>query len=582
VFDWQLVYPDPYIPLALTAEIGGRMLADGTELEPLNEADIRCAVERFRQAGVQAIAVSYLWSTANADHERRTAEVIAQLWPDVPVTLGHRLNPVAREYRRTISAAIDASLRPSVSDYVTRLIDGMRRAGYDNDILLANCLGGMMPPSDIIDKPIYSVMSGPTLAPVAAKLLTTQPDVLVVDMGGTTFDVSAIRDGEIVISAEALIGDDMLGIPKVDVRSVGAGGGSIAWIDNGGLLHVGPQSSGARPGPACYRRGGTEPTVTDANLLLGYLDPDNFLGGEMKLDATAAETAVQTVADRLDVPLLDAAHAIYATSNNLMVGAIEDITVREGINPRDSYLVVGGGATSLHICDIAGELGMTELLIPRFAAGLSAFGGLVSDIRWEQHGAVFADSADFDADTINAELDRLSAEGRAFLSSAGVPDDRQQLSYAFKARYRYQSWEIEVPFVPENGHLSAKDSAALADLFHRTHHRIYSVMIPDDVVEFTSWIVKATGLSPQHRSPAQRVDTGATATPTGNRPTYQHPHRGLVDTDIYDGSRLRPGAAVHGPAIIEETTTTIVLPAGSVASVDGDGNYHVTLAAAVR
>ena len=234
---------------------------------------------------MEAVAVCLLWSVVNGSHERRVGEIVKGAWPEVPVTLSHRLNPIAREYRRTVSAVIDAALRPVVSAYVHALDRSLRESGYGNELMIANCLGGMMPPDEIAERPIYSVMSGPTLAPVAARRLTDAPDLVVVDMGGTSFDVSAVRDGQLVISPEAMLTEfDMLGIPKVDVRSVGAGGGSIAHVDAGGLLRVGPESAGADPGPACYGLGGMRPTVTDADVVLGIIDPDYFLGGRMRLD----------------------------------------------------------------------------------------------------------------------------------------------------------------------------------------------------------------------------------------------------------------------------------------------------------
>ena len=334
-FEWRLDYPDPFVPRRLTRTVGGRIDARGRELVALDEADVGAAVDHFRRMQVQAIAVGLLWSIANGDHERRVGEIVAAQWPEVPVTLSHRLNPIPREYRRIISAATDAALYPIVSDYIAALQRGLTAAGFGGELLMANCVGGMMPPADMVAQPIYSVMSGPTLAPIAAQALTPERDVIVGDMGGTTFDVSALRDHQLIVTPEAYINDDMLGIPKVDVRSIGAGGGSIAWVDVGGLLRVGPESAGAEPGPACYAKGGTAPTVTDANVLLGILDPGFFLGGRIALDRAAAEGAVGTIAERLGIGLLEAAYAIHTTSNHNMVAAIEDITVREGINPRE-------------------------------------------------------------------------------------------------------------------------------------------------------------------------------------------------------------------------------------------------------
>jgi len=244
----------------------------------------------------------------------------------------------------------------------------------------------------MIRRPIYSVMSGPTLAPMAAMALTEEADVIVGDMGGTTFDVSALRDRQLIITADSMIHNDALGIPKVDVRSIGAGGGSIAYVDAGGMLHVGPHSAGARPGPACFDKGGDQPTVTDANLVLGYIEPAYFLGGKFPRRRDLAERAIVPLADTLGISVAEAAYAIYTTSNHNMVGAIEDITIREGLNPRDSYFVCGGGGTALHIAEMADILGLSRYMIPRFMAGLSAFGGLISDIRWETSRALHTDA----------------------------------------------------------------------------------------------------------------------------------------------------------------------------------------------
>ena len=447
-FQWRLTYPEPFVPRIRTRGVRGRIDATGAEHTPLEEEDVLAAVEDFRKLGVEAVAVCLLWSVVNGSHERRVGEIVKGAWPEVPVTLSHRLNPIAREYRRAVSAAIDAALRPVVSAYVHALDRSLRESGYGNELMIANCLGGMMPPDEIAERPIYSVMSGPTLAPVAARRLTDAPDLVVVDMGGTSFDVSAVRDGQLVISPEAMLTEfDMLGIPKVDVRSVGAGGGSIAHVDAGGLLRVGPESAGADPGPACYGLGGMRPTVTDADVVLGIIDPDYFLGGRMRLDKAAAEKAVGTIADALGIELAAAARVIASTVDHTMIAAIEDITVQEGIDPRESYFVAGGGATAMHMGQMARVLDIKGYMVPKFSAGLSAFGGLISDIVWEETATLVTDAARFDLDGVNRVLAELEERGRAFLARAGIAEPDQRFEYAYLGRYQYQSWEIEVPFV---------------------------------------------------------------------------------------------------------------------------------------
>ena len=275
-FNTKIDFPPPFIPRSRTCEIRGRIDAMGNEIDKLNEKDVVAAARHLKKCGVEAVAVCLLWSIVNPAHERRVREILQKELPGLPISLSHELNPIPREYRRTISTAINASLYPIVSAYTQKLAKVLRDAGFKNELLIGNCVGGMMPPDEIIRRPIYSVMSGPTLAPIAGMHLTSADNVIVVDMGGTTFDVSALRNRQLVVTPEATFGMEMLGIPKIDVRSVGAGGGSIAWVDAGGLLKVGPQSAGARPGPACYGLGGTEATVTDANVVLGIIDPDYY------------------------------------------------------------------------------------------------------------------------------------------------------------------------------------------------------------------------------------------------------------------------------------------------------------------
>ncbi|MCA0042506.1 hydantoinase/oxoprolinase family protein [Celeribacter litoreus] len=574
VFEWRLDYPDPYVPRSRTFGVAGRMTATGDEIEPLDEAAVADAVTAMKAADVEAIAVSYLWSIANPAHELRTREIIREIWPEVPVTLGHELNPIGREYRRTIAAVTDASLQPIVSRYVSALTGALKDAGWDGELLLANCVGGMMPPEDLIRQPIYSVMSGPTLAPVAAQQLMPGQSVIVADMGGTTFDVSALRDGALVVSPEARIGHDMLGISKIDVRSVGAGGGSIARLDAGGMLRVGPESASAVPGPACYMRGGTKPTITDANLVMGLLDPDQFLGGTMPLDKEAAIAVLTPLAEEMGVSLEEAAHAIYTTSNNAMVGLINDMTVKEGIDPRDSSIVVGGGATALHIAEIARELGIREVLIPRFAAGLSAFGGLISDIRREETATLMQSSEAFDADRVTEALMSLQAQGKAFLDAAGVAEKQHRFEFIFLGRYRYQSWEIEVPFTLTDAGLTEADLERLVKAFHDMHERIYSVRMDEDVVEFTTWKVRVTGECAEKIAPAGKVPSETKeATVRQKRPLYLYSAGAKVECPVHMGGDLIAGDMIEGPALIEEPTTTIYVPEGVSITLDTESNY---------
>jgi len=578
-FQWRLDYPEAFVPRHLTKTAAGRIDARGRELTALSDADIRSAAADFRAARVEAVAVGLLWSVVNPAHELAARDILAEELPGIPVTLSHEINPMPREYKRIIAGVIDASINPIVRTYIKKLRGALDVSGFAGELLLANCVGGMMPVAEMLRKPIYSVMSGPTLAPMAALALSDEPDIIVGDMGGTTFDVSALRDHQLIVTPDSMIHQDSLGIPKVDVRSVGAGGGSIAFVDAGGLLHVGPKSAGARPGPACYGLGGTEPTVTDANVVLGLIDPDYFLGGQMRLDAGLASAAVNKIAAQLGVTLQEAAYAIITTSNHNMVAAIEEITVREGINPRESFFVCGGGATAIHIAEMADILGLTRYMIPRFMAGLSAFGGLISDIRKEDSVVILTSSANFDAASVSAALARLRATGDRFLQDAGVTPENRRFEYAFMGRYEYQSFDIEVPLMIADSSVSPADLPTLVEDFHRMHERIYSIRADRDIVEFTAWKLRAIGKRTgqdvwrNHRLPAQQGSPVARAT----RPVYNPARRATEALPVYEMPSLGEGACVAGPCLIDAPTFTAYLKSGHNGVVDGYGNLVVTV-----
>ncbi|MEA2290398.1 MAG: N-methylhydantoinase [Solirubrobacteraceae bacterium] len=584
-FDFVTPYPEPYVPRRLTFEVRERVGAGGEVLRPLDEDQAREALRRARAAGAEAAAVCLLWSIANPVHEHALARLIGEELPGVPVTLSHRLNPTVREYRRASSAAIDASLKPLMQEHLREMERDLAGAGFGGEILVATSSGGAMDVEDVIRAPIYSIRSGPAMAPVggrAAALAAEVPqrDVIVADTGGTTFDVTLVRDGAITVTNETWLGEQytghMTGLTAVDVRSIGAGGGSIAWVDEGGLLRVGPQSAGADPGPACYGRGGAAPTVTDAALVLGYLSGENFLGGRMDLDAGAAGAALDGLAAELGSTAEATADAILTVINEHMVGAIEEITVNEGVDPRGSLLVAGGGAAGLNIVQIARQLGTSEVLVPRAAGALSATGIHHSDLIADEKATGFARSADFDTERVNALLAELRARLDGFverLQGRGV--DGVTTEYFVDARYEYQLWELEIP-VPVQRFSGPGDVAALVDAFHAAHERVFAVSEPGQDVEFTSWRVRVTaslaGAPPGSRAPAP----GAAVTPRTTRRAY-FAETGWVDVPVFTGDALLPGARVDGPAVIEEPTTTLVLYPRSVATATSSESYAVRL-----
>src|SRR5581483_7888409 len=369
-FNFTRPYPQPYLPRSLTFEVPERIDAEGEVVEPLDEEAVVSICSRLRELGVEAVGVCLLWSIANPAHEQRVGELLEEHLPGVPYTLSHRLNPSIREYRRASSTCIDASLKPVMSEYLRSLEGRLRDAGFAGRVLMVTSAGGVLDAAAVAEAPIHSLGSGPAMAPVAGP-------------GRTSYDVSLVRRGRIPWTRETWLGEPffghMTGFPSVDVKSIGAGGGSIGWVDEGGLLHVGPESAGSAPGPACYGRGGVRPTVTDAALALGYLDPDYFLGGAMRLDAAAASAALREhVAEPLGLSVEDAAAAMLRVATELMVRAIEEITLHQGIDPRSAVLVGGGGAAGLNSVAIARRLGCPQLIVPAVGPALSAAGALIS------------------------------------------------------------------------------------------------------------------------------------------------------------------------------------------------------------
>jgi N-methylhydantoinase A len=608
-YDYTRPFPAPYVPRRLTFEIPERVAADGSVVAPLEEGAARAQLAQARELGVQAVAVCLLWSIANPAHELALAELIEQELPGVPYSLSHRVNPIVREYRRASGTAIDASLKPLMQSHLPEIAAGLRTEGFAGELLAASSAGGVVPLSELIESPLWSVRSGPSLAPVAARTVaaaeTGSGEVVVCDTGGTSFDVSLIRGGDLVFTNETWLGEPfcghLTGLSSVDVRSIGAGGGSIAWVDAGGLLRVGPHSAGADPGPACYGRGGARPTVTDAALVLGYVDPARFLGGAMTLDADAAQAALAQLGEQLGLDAEHAAHAVLSVANERMIAAIHELTVNEGVDPRDSTLVAGGGAAGLTILPIARELGCREVLIPRAAGVLSAFGGQHSDIVRELGAPHVASSHDFDFAGVHDALAQLRARMGAFEATlpAGVAGEVGR-RYFVEARYAHQVWDLSIPLhgdgVPDQQAL-----ARLIESFHDAHERIFAVREPGQRIEMSQWKGRVTAATAKPPLAAARRHAGGAA-PAGMRPmdvrpadaraadsrregaraegtrTAFFPELGRVEIPVHLGAELCAGESVRGPALVIEPETTIVVYPGWHAHVTALGNYRLELA----
>ncbi|MEE8172259.1 MAG: hydantoinase/oxoprolinase family protein [Alphaproteobacteria bacterium] len=576
-FNFTVPYPQPYVPRSLTYEIPERIKYDGTVREALDEKAVVEIIRTLKEAKVEAVAVCLLWSIVNADHENRVGELLDEHLPGVPYTLSHVLNPSLREYRRASSAAIDASLKPLMSEYMGGLNARLRDAGFDGRVLAVTTQGGAMDAADMAKSPIHSINSGPAMAPLAgrayAKADSGADTAIIADSGGTTFDVSLVRGGRIPWTRETWIGQPyrghMTGFPAVDVKSIGAGGGSIAWVDEGGLLHIGPQSAGAVPGPVCYGQGGVEPTVTDASVVLGWIDPDFFLGGAMSLDREAAAKAIQShVGDKLSFGLHEAAAAILSVATENMVHAIEDITVNQGIDPRGAVLIGGGGAAGLNVTAIARRLGCERAIIPDVAAALSAAGALMSDLRAEFSGTLYTQTASFDTERVNELLARLENQCREFIAGPGAGSIEQIIEFTAEARYPSQIWEIEVP-LRKNRFASATDVADLRDDFHATHEKIFAIADSKSEVEIVGWRANVRCRLRDGVEWNVREAAGEVEVPESREAYFSD--AGLVEARVLRFEDMERGAEVAGPAIIESSFTTVVVDPGAsaVRSVSG-------------
>ncbi|MGO4246196.1 hydantoinase/oxoprolinase family protein [Paenarthrobacter sp. RAF54_2] len=577
-YDFTKQYPAPYIPRRHTFGVTERINAEGEVVVALDEVALLQTLKSIREEGFEAVAVSLLWSVVNPAHELRVAQLLAGVAPGLPVTLSHQIAPIIREYRRTSAAAIDASLKPLMQRHFKQLERDLRDFGYEGAILVSTSIGGVMNIEEVIESPIHTARSGPSMAPLAglnySLLEGLGGDMIVCDTGGTTFDVGLSRDGAVVHSRDTWIGPewegDLLGISSVDIRSIGAGGGSIAWVDEGGLLRVGPQSAGSEPGPACYGNGGTEPTLSDAACVLGYFDPDYFLGGRMQLDVAAAEAAIGRISSKLGVSVLEAAWGVLSLASEAMVKAVHEITTVQGLNPQDSTLVAGGGAAGINIMQIASELGSRRVILPKVASALSASGMHFADIVKEESASLITSSDDFAAESVEKVLRGLETRLTTFAArfSDNYPD--HSMEFGVEARYKGQIWAIDVPL--DSALLNEEiDQERLFSAFHELHERVMAVRDPDSPIEFLNWRARVTVDIPRadrtFPDAAERVGRSASTR------TCYFSGTGKIETPVFKPADLLPGTHVSGPAVIEEPTTTLVIYPGMAAHVADTGNY---------
>jgi N-methylhydantoinase A len=571
---------EPLVPRHLRLEAEERVVYSGDVHTPLREEDVRVAAERLSKAGVEAVAVGFLHAYANPAHERRAAEIVREVLPDAYVTSSHDILPVWREYERFSTTVVSAYVGPVVARYLRALEARLAEAGFGGTLLLMGSDGLVESVEYCIPRAVYLIGSGPAAAPAGAKYLGATigtTDILSVDMGGTSFDICMLRAGDIPTTTEAWVQDERVAIKMVDIQSGGAGGGSIAWIDQLGLLRVGPQSAGGDPGPACYSKGGTRPTVTDADLALGYVPSDFFLGGEIPLDEGAARTAIETVAGPLGLSVEETAAAIFTTVNSYMADQITEVATRRGHDVRDFTLVAGGGAGPVHAASIADLLHMPRVVVPPIAATYSAFGMFAMDVGRNYARSYITRYNGLDLDRVNGLYAEMEAEAIASFGEMDVPADAVTFVRTADVRYLGQFHEVEV-HVPGGVLDQAAIDTTIAN-FHAEHEQLYTFNMPWQTIELLTFRLRAT--TPKAPFELSRIETGS-----GDSSAAIKRHRVVwwdgapVETPVFDGSLLRAGDTFDGPAIVEETTTTVVVPPRYSVEVDPYKNYVMTRATA--
>jgi N-methylhydantoinase A len=564
-----------------------RLDARGNVLTALDETQVRQAVGELRAQGVQAIAVCYLFSFVNPAHERRTRELCAEVAPELSVSLSSEVDPTFREYERLCVTLFDAYLGPVVKRYLAGLGDALRGLGVRGVPLIMRSRGGIVSAGLAAQQPVTLFLSGPAGGVIGARSAAGRSgvvDFVSLDMGGTSNDVAVVRGGQPLIAAEGAIGPYPVRTPMVDVNTIGAGGGSIAWIDASGGLRVGPRSAGAEPGPACYARGGDQATVTDANLLLGYLDPAGFAGGVLPLDIAAAERAIASIATRLGLSTIAAAAGIHRVVNARMADQIRLMTIKRGYDPRQFSLVVLGGAGPVHGAALAEEMGMAEVLVPEAPGVLAAFGLLSAAIEHHHARTLHGRTDAIDVVDVNRCLRELDEAGRARMHEEGVPADGVRVTFAADMRYVGQAYELEVPLP---GPLTAADVPGVVRAFHAVHERVYGYARATQPTEFVNFRAVHTYPLPQPGSSSRRRGDPQTPSPRslppseslanariGERSAYFAPG-GFMPTAVYDRARLPLGTRLTGPAIVQQPDTTTVIPPRHVAEVEASGNLRL-------
>lgn len=570
LYELRYTKPEQLVPRHDVHEVGGRLSWDGEELEPLVEKDFDAIVDKVRAEGINAVAVCFLHAYAHPQHEIKAREILAPALPGVSITLSHEIAREWREYERSSSAVMNAYVAPVVQRYLQSLQNELSSEGMAASVHIMQSNGGVTTAERAREHPVYTLLSGPvggTIAGTAIAETTGRGNLLCVDMGGTSFDLSLVIAG----AANTTLETELEGLPLlmsiVDIQTIGTGGGSIAWMDNGSV-RVGPQSAGSVPGPACYGRGGTAPTVTDANLYLGRLGAKSLLGGDMSLDEAAGAQAIETLAPEANLDPTRFAEGILAISNAAMADAMRTITVSQGVDPREFTLVAFGGAGPMAAAFLAEELDIGEVMIPRFPGTLSAWGMLQTDLRHDLTRSFYRGAGDVTAAELAEHYEELESEGAAAVVKEGIPRDKISPQRSADMRYVGQEYSINVPVA------SAIELDALIEEFHSTHERRYGHSSPGSPVEFVNLRVAVIGAIEKYGGAAEALAGSGEDSQIATREAVFNGE--THTTPVLARSRLGADFSAAGPLIIEEQSATTVVPPGWRASNDAMGNLILT------
>ncbi len=575
LYDLQLDYPPPLVPRDLRLEVDERVLHSGEVAIPLDEGSVKRQVEKLKQNRVDAVVICLLYSYMNPTHEARIKSIVKEEMPECYVSASHEVLPEFREYERLSTTTLNAFLMPIMDLYLRNFDEDVKNTGIRVSPRINQSSGGVMSVSTARQFPIRTAMSGPSAGVIGARFVGEaigERNLITFDMGGTSTDVCLLEQGGSPISNDRWVAGYPAKIPSVDVNAVGAGGGSIAWVGLDGLMKVGPQSAGASPGPVCYGLGGTEPTVTDANVVLGRLHPEYLLGGRMKIAKSGAESALRRLGEQLGFGLIETAHGVLKVVIANMVKAIRGISIERGYDPKEFCLMAFGGAGPLHAVGVARELEISTVIIPPNPGILCAMGLLVADTRndYVKTALMFTDQAD--VARINQIFEELEAEARQWLSEEGFDAGDQECFRSVDMRYVGQNFELPVEVLSQP--LKPSDLEGLISRFYQEHDRNYGHFTPGEPTQLVNFRVTAHGLTPKLQLSRTRREGEVGSAIVDHREVY-FGDLAPVLTPIYDRVKVLPGEVIDGPAVIEQMDSTILVFPEDNAEIDEDLNVII-------